>query len=108
MAKLKTVTEIATCTKPSWSNRQRAQFHAFNPNGLVAEYLRLSATIAETVGTLNLPQHGFDGEYQIMLYKMCTEKAVKRCDLWPPHPASPSIHRRIQSHRLIDDRGERP
>jgi hypothetical protein len=98
MAKLKTVTEIATCTKPSWSNRQRAQFHAFNPNGLVAEYLRLSATIAETVGTLNLPQHGFDGEYQIMLYKMCTEKAVKRCDLWL---AMHGMERRIQQARAF-------
>jgi hypothetical protein len=98
MAKLKTVTEIATCTKPSWSNRQRAQFHAFNPNGLVAEYLRLSATIAETVGTLNLPQCGFDGEYQIMLYKMCTEKAVKRSDLWL---AMWGLERRIQQARAF-------
>lgn len=98
MARLKTVTEIATCTKPSWSNRQRAQFHAFNPNGLVAEYLRLSETIAETVGTLNLPQYGFDGEYQIMLYKMCTEKAVKRCDLWL---AMRGMERRIQQARAF-------
>jgi hypothetical protein len=96
MAKMKTVTEIATCTKPSWSNRQRAQFHAFNPNGLVAEYLRLSATIAETVGTLNLPQHGFDSEYQLMLYKMCTEKAVKRSDLWL---AMWGLDRRIKAAR---------
>jgi len=98
MAKMKTVTEIATCTKPSWSNRQRAQFHAFNPNGLVAEYLRLSATIAETVGTLNLPQHGFDSEYQLMLYKMCTEKAVKRSDLWL---AMWGLERRIKEARAF-------
>jgi hypothetical protein len=81
MAKLKTVTEIATCTKPSWTNRQRAQFHAFNPNGMVAEYANLCATIEGMVGMFNLPVHGFDSEYQLMLYKMCTEKAVKRGDL---------------------------
>jgi len=82
MAKLKTVTEIATCTKSSWTNRQRAQFHAFNPNGLVAEYANLRATIEGMVGTFNLPVHGFDSEYQLMLYQMCAEKAVKRGDLW--------------------------
>lgn len=82
MAKLKTVTEIATCTKPSWTNRQKAQFHAFNPNGLVAEYAELCTTIEGMVGMFNLPVHGFDSEYQLMLYKMCSEKAVKRGDLY--------------------------
>lgn len=98
MAKMKTVTEIATCTKPSWTNRQRAQFHAFNPNGLVAEYASLCATIEETVGMFNLPQHGFDSEYQLMLYKMCTEKAVKRSDLWL---AMWGLERRIKEARAF-------
>lgn len=101
MAKLKTVTEIATCTKPSWTNRQRAQFHAFNPNGMVAEYANLCATIEKIVGVFNLPVHGFDSEYQLMLYKMCSEKAVKRSDLYI---AMWGLDRRIQqAKKFIED-----
>lgn len=81
MAKLKTVTEIATCTKSSWTNRQRAQFHAFNPNGMVAEYLRLREEIVANGRDADFSHSIFDSEYQLMLYKMCAEKAVKRGDL---------------------------
>jgi hypothetical protein len=98
MAKLKTVTEIATCTRASWTNRQKAQFHAFNPNGLVAEYADLCATIEGIVGAFNLPVHGFDSEYQLMLYKMCSEKAVKRGDLYL---AMWGLDRRIKQARAF-------
>jgi hypothetical protein len=98
MAKLKTVTEIATCTQASWTNRQKAQFHAFNPNGLVAEYASLCATIEGVVGVSNMYIHGFDSEYQLMLYKLCTEKAVKRGDLYL---AMWGLDRRIKQARAF-------
>ena len=101
MAKLKTVTEIATCTKASWTNRQKAQFHAFNPNGLVAEYADLCATIEGMVGDSQLPYCCKATEYEMMLYKMCGEKAVKRDDLWL---AMWGLDRRIQeAKKFIED-----
>lgn len=98
MAKLKTVTEIATCTKPSWSNRQRAQFHAFNPNGLAAEMQRLCDIIKEVVGDGEVPYCCTDNHYEIELYKMCAQPAVRRDQIWL---AMHGMERRIQQARAF-------
>jgi hypothetical protein len=103
MAKLKTVTEIATRTEASWTNRQKAAFHAFNPNGLVAEYLRLCTTIGEIVGYNTAPHCGKDTEYELMLYKMCAQPAVKRSDLWL---AMWGLERRIKEARAFIEESE--
>lgn len=98
MAKLKTIMEVATRTEASWTNRQKAFFHAHNRHGLVRELLRLEEIVAETVedGSPS-PYPGFNStDYEIMVYKMCAQKAVKRSDLWL---AMWGLERRIKAAR---------
>ncbi len=97
MAKYNTITKTATRTEASWTNRQKAAFHAFNPNGQVAELQRLEATIAEIIGDREIPYYGFNScEYEVELYKMCAQKAVKTGDLWL---AMWGLDRRIKAAR---------
>ena len=83
MAKYNTITKTATRTEASWTNRQKAAFHAFNPNGQVAELKRLEAIIAEIIEDGETPYFGYNSHYyEVKLYEMCAQKAVKRGDLW--------------------------
>jgi hypothetical protein len=98
MAKLKTIMEVATRTEASWTNRQKALFHAHSRHGLVRELLRLEEIVAQTVedGSPS-PYPGFNStDYEVMVYKLCTQKAVKRSDLWL---AMWGLERRIKAAR---------
>jgi len=49
------VTKTATEVGRSWSNKQVAQFHYFNPNGLFAEKMAINEEISRAVNAGSLP-----------------------------------------------------
>lgn len=96
MAKFSTVMDTATCTKSSWTNRQKAMFHAHNPNGMVSALRSLCEQIDQIVGDGPVPYCCYDSDYEMMLYRLTPHKTVKRGDL---NIALWGLERRIKEAR---------
>jgi hypothetical protein len=81
------VTETATTVGANWSNRDTAQFHYFNPNGLAARKRELDRAISDAVadrrassGAL-IAYGSFNDGAMVALYEFIADKNDSTRDL---------------------------
>jgi hypothetical protein len=87
MTSFEQITQTATQTQRSWTNKQIAQFHFFNPYGLMAQKRATDTLINELVdaGKAKTGAHIAYGSmndfYWKELYKLVDKKRVNSIDL---------------------------